>query len=566
MAHFEFFLTDSLEKVFADSRPRPMTKKHLTVLQGERFSFQLVYRLSSPEPDAAPQYFQISVEGAPSEVRIRSVELIPSQYPCTPKRDNNYLRTAPGLFPDLLLPSGGRIMPVNEQFRSLWIDFTIPANAKGNYTLSIKADAEKESSFGSGTARKNLTAENWQDTIYLEVVPAEAGKQQLIHTEWFHADCLADYYGVEPLSEEHWRITENFIRFAAEEGGINTLLTPVYTPPLDTEAGGERTTVQLVAIQKEGEHYRFNFSALRRWCGICRSCGIEYLEIAHLFTQWGARSTPKIMAEVNGKETMLFGWHVPATSPEYRAFLEAFIPALTQVLSEEGYGKEAVYFHISDEPREKDKDSYLAAKNQVKDLLEGYKIMDALSSFKLYRDAVVEHPITANDHIQEFIDAKVENLWVYYCVSQGRDVPNRFFALPSARNRIMGILMYIYRIQGFLHWGYNFYNSSFSRKHINPFITTDCEMAFPSGDPFLVYPAPEGVPYSSIRNQVQMEALQDLKALKLLEKLTSRETVIRLIMREREKPFTFTDYPGNPEFITGLRERVNKRIAEALKN
>jgi len=36
-------------------------------------------------------------------------------------------------------------------------------------------------------------------------------KQKTQHTEWFHADCLADYYRVDVWSEEHWRIVENFI-------------------------------------------------------------------------------------------------------------------------------------------------------------------------------------------------------------------------------------------------------------------------------------------------------------------------------------------------------------------
>ena len=74
--------------------------------------------------------------------------------------------------------------------------------------------------------------------------------QTLLHTEWFHADCLASYYGVAPLSEEHWRILENFIRAAGEEHGINMLLTPVFTPPLDTAVNGERLTVQLVDVRR----------------------------------------------------------------------------------------------------------------------------------------------------------------------------------------------------------------------------------------------------------------------------------------------------------------------------
>ena len=36
---------------------------------------------------------------------------------------------------------------------------------------------------------------------------------------------------------------------------------------------------------------------------------------------------------------------------------------------------------------------------------------------------------------------------------------NRFIAMPSGRNRVGGFLLYKYGINGFLHWGFNFYYS-----------------------------------------------------------------------------------------------------------
>ena len=110
-------------------------------------------------------------------------------------------------------------------------------------------------------------------------------------------------------------------------------------------------------------------------------------------------------------------------------------------------------------------------------------VIDALSDYAFYEKGLVEHPIPANNHIQPFIDHGVPGLWTYYCCAQGVDVPNRFFAMPSARNRIMGVLMYLYEIRGFLQWGYNFYNSGFSRKHIDPFSDTHADYSFPSEIP-----------------------------------------------------------------------------------
>ena len=189
-------------------------------------------------------------------------------------------------------------------------------------------------------------------------------------------------------------------------------------------------------------------------------------------------------------------------------------------------------------------------------LLDGWMVIDALSDYAFYERGLVEHPVPANNHIQPFADHGVPDLWTYYCCAQGVEVPNRFFSMPSARNRIMGVLMYLYEIKGFLHWGYNFYNSGFSRKHIDPFYDTHADYSFPSGDAFLVYPGPDGEAYSSLRAQVQLEGLQDLRALQKLEEKIGRERVLELIYEEQKEPFTFRNYPADAGWLYRLRERI----------
>ena len=115
--------------------------------------------------------------------------------------------------------------------------------------------------------------------------------------------------------------------------GINMLLTPLFTPPLDTVRGGERTTVQLVGVKKTDGRYSFDFSKLQRWISLCAKNGISNLEMSHLFTQWGAIAAPKIMGQVDGgKPVRLFGWDTPAVGGEYTVFLHAFLPELKAFL------------------------------------------------------------------------------------------------------------------------------------------------------------------------------------------------------------------------------------------
>ena len=237
------------------------------------------------------------------------------------------------------------------------------------------------------------------------------------------------------------------------------------------------------------------------------------------------------------------------------------MPELKRKLSEWGI-LDKTYFHISDEPGEEHLESYLAAKRIIAPLLEGCRIIDALSDYSFYEKGIVEHPVPANDHIQPFLEHKVPELWTYYCTAQNLKVSNRFFSMPSLRNRILGVQLYKFGLHGFLHWGYNFYNSAFSREHINPFAITDADSCFPSGDSFLVYPQPDGTAGESIRLMVLFHAMQDIRAFELLESLAGRAFVLMLLDEGLDTPIRFDHYPVSDKWLLELRERVNKEIAK----
>ena len=75
------------------------------------------------------------------------------------------------------------------QWRSLWLDVTVDAElAGGDYAIVIETETEDGE-------KETLKAD-------LHVVDASLPPQKLLHTEWFHSDCLADYYHVKPFSEE----------------------------------------------------------------------------------------------------------------------------------------------------------------------------------------------------------------------------------------------------------------------------------------------------------------------------------------------------------------------------
>ena len=536
-------LTDNIEKF-------PSLSK-ISALRGERISVQLLHTyvcegdekrngmLTTPRLSGSLAKYATMFEVG--NVPVERPLLLASG------DDDNYISKLPGLYPDVLRPLlfGGCAVSTTGVLFSIFIEIDLPYDIEpGNHTLKITLNGEDRS----------LSEEE----IAVEVIDAALPKQTLYYTQWFHCDCLASYYNVEVWSDRHWQIVENFAR-TARRNGINLLLTPIFTPPLDTEVGGERLTTQLVGVKRENGIYSFDFTLLDRWVDMCDRVGIEYFEIAHLFTQWGAAHAPKVMATVNGEYKKIFGWETNAQGDEYREFLRTFIPAFLSHMKKRGDDKRC-FFHISDEPITENLENYKAAKGTVADLLEGYTIMDAISHYEFYEMGILDTPIPSNDHIQEFLDHKVKNLWTYYCCMQLDKVSNRMIQMPSYRTRSIGYQMYKYDIVGFLQWGFNFYNSRRSRDFINPYSILDAGGYFPAGDAFSVYPAQNGEALDSIRFVIFYEAIQDISAMKLCEEYYGKERLIEVIEEFIGKEVTFDVCATNAAQILGMREKINEMI------
>lgn len=536
----------SLEKVFADEELCAAPCPRVTALRGERVSFQIACRTPDEERVFVRAVARTAL-GAPIE--LYDVGQVPVTYPCFVNNDDNYLRKTPGLYPDPLFPHAGEMRVVYGQWRALWVSLIVPADAPaGASALTVEL------------YRGNTDERLAEAAFTIGVVGAALPPQTLIHSEWFHVDCLATYYGVPVFSEEHWRILGAFMRNAAAFG-VNLLLTPVFTPPLDTQVGGERPTVQLVEVEPANGGYRFGFDRLDRYMDLAEASGIRQFEISHLFTQWGAAHAPKVIARVDGEEKRLFGWETDAMDPVYVAFLRAFLPALRDHLTAKGRFDRCL-FHVSDEPTSEVLDSYRRAAALVQEELPSCVIMDALSDYAFYESGAVRHPVPAIDHLDPFLEHGVPGLWTYYCCSQGRQVSNRFMSMPLCRTRILGAQLFKYHLQGFLQWGFNFYYNQYSRHEINPYIETGAEDSFPAGDAYLVYPGPDGEPLPSIREFAMLEGLQDLRALQLLETKLPHDEVVSLL--EQDGPVNLREYPCTAQMLLAMRERINRKIQELV--
>lgn len=533
MKNIKITTVSSLAKVFEDEICGKEISS-LALAKNQELNYQIVlkgegeytFKINAPEFDI----YSYRVGHVP--VKLPTYEGV---------NDGKYLRLEPGSFPDPLFPiTDTKITLEKGKYTAIWLSASC-ARCAGEHKIEV-------------TFYKDGACEG-KSTLDVSVYDIDLPEQRLIFTQWFHNDCIASVHDVEIFSSEHWSLIEKYIKIASEHG-MNMLLTPVLTPPLDTEVGGERPTVQLVDIKKSENGYEFNLDKLEKYVNIATECGIKYFEINHFFTQWGARSAPKVIAEVDGVKTKIFGWETDASSSEYADFLRALVPEIIKKLTEMGIEKKNIFFHVSDEPSHDQLDAYSRASAILTPLVQECNQLDALSNLEYYKAGVVKTPVVATNAIEPFLEHGVSDLWCYYCCAQAREVGNRFMAMPSTRNRILGVQMYLNSIVGFLHWGYNFYFTQYSKiQKLNPYEETQAGGAFPSGDAFSVYPYENGV-IPSLRLKVFKDALNDIRLLSLLEEKIGREATNKLIAELAGEKITFKEYPLDEDFFHILTKKA----------
>ena len=547
-------LTSSLEKVFIDDKIDifPVTK-YITALKGERFSVQLLYVDEGPEY-SMPWRTLVDLElgGSLAEyATVRDVRNVPVDRPVNPEKyDEQYLRTTPGIYPDLLTPLryGGKVVPGRDKLRSLWIEIEPDGKLEGKQALTL-----------------TLTYEgvNVTHTLSVDIIPAELPENGISFTQWFYCDCLAGYYNVPAWSEKHWEIVENFARLYVKRGR-NMIYTPLLTPALNVLPPFERKPSQLVDVTVTDGKYTFGFDKVDRWVDMCDRLGIEYLEISHFFDQHRAAHSAKVYANADGEYKQIFTWDTLSDDPEYVRFLREMVSAFVAHMKKRGDDKRCLY-HVSDEPYLDYIDHYTKIKNSIADIVKNYPIMDALSDYDFYKTGSVPMPVPVTSKVMDFVNAGVPNLWAYYACNELVGYSNCYVAMPSWRTRSLGMQLFKYNIAGFLHWGFNYYNNRASGDAINPYLDLGGEDWVPAGDTFIVYPAQDGTPLESIRAITMDEVMQDIRAMRLAEQYTSHGAVVKAMEDALGREITFDRCAETADEMLRVRNAVNEIIKQYAK-
>lgn len=539
---FEAITVSSLSKVFPNERPLYPLQSG-SCFYNEVYSFQLAFH------GDFKRRVRLRVQTEGLSVTVRTVELVPSFMAQNYEFCDDYTikkGDTSGYYPDLLLPVGEEGISLHPYlWQSVWI--TVRPQYAGKKKIGLEI-YEYENP-------QTLLAFR---TFTLDVLNERLPELDINYTTWFYYDSLADWYKLPLFGEEYEKVMFAFFKNATEHG-MNTLLTPIFTPPLCTVKGRYNKTVQLVDVKIEKTRYVFGFSRLKRFMELAQDAGFKFFEMSHLATQWDVSCAPQIVAQEGGETKRIFGWDTPSDGKNYLHFLDEFLPALDKFLTENEW-KNKCFFHVADEPVPNGIENYAKVFETLRKNIPDCRIIDA-TTFKEYADKnLTDIPVVATSHFQNF-PVEARKFWVYYCFCQSYDyLSNRNFNMPSQRNRVMGIQLYANKVGGFLHWGFNSYYTSMCERLINPYFETDAGREYASGDPYLVYPAEDKTPFDSLRNEVFFDGIQDYRALKLLETICGEKFVFSLL--EQEGVAGFTVYPRDAAWHIRFREKINRLIAE----
>lgn len=558
---FEFQFVSALEKVFCTPNFQPEIPippisglpPRYQAARGEMAACQLMVKSNV---NIHLKFHADTPEGI--SVSFREVGYVPCEIPARPDNPDAHF-TAAGLYPDPLLPLTDGMRLTYDNWHAVYINFHVsPECVPGRYIIPVHMDMIQTPGCPWGFPF------DMRETARVELIvhEAELMPQKLVCTNWFHCDCLAHYYRVELWSDAFWPIAEKFWLDMADHGRT-MLYTPLWTPPLDTAKDHERPTTQLLKINRKNEIFTFDFSILEEFIDRALKCGITHFEMAHLFTQWGAKATPKIIVNTEKGSEKMFGWHVSSDSPLYKEFLSGLLPALCGFLKKKGLSGN-VYFHISDEPSESNLAIYQFASELVHKYLpaDEFPVMDALSDIQFFQKKLLEIPVPSINHYLYFDKENLQERWCYYA-GDVAGYPGRAFGLPAYQNRIIGILFYLYRIEGFLHWGHNFWFGQYSLNYdLNPWCCTTADKAFSGGGSFNVYPGKNGTPVDALHYEVFTLALQDLRLLQTLETRIGREAVVQLIHTDLDYQIAMDRFPKSAAWLEKLHDAVLEKLDE----
>ncbi|MBS7611800.1 DUF4091 domain-containing protein [Candidatus Bathyarchaeota archaeon] len=500
MGSFNVWVQDSLTKVFKDSA-KPEDAVREVAINAARNEYEAVQIVVRPFEDI--DTFRVCATGLRHEsndymiakIYLRFVGYVPVKRNTPDSPPEELVRKAPDLFPDPLLEEETVKLRKDEN-QPIWLTVYIPKDAPaGNYYGELLLEG-----FGEEAVK-----------IYLKVHDVTLpSKRALKLSNFLSPYNISRFHNARLWSEEYWAILKAYAQNMAEHRQ-SSIITPI---------------LELTRIYRGNGRLEFDFQLLDRWINLFREAGvIGIIEGGYLAGRpprtvegwWTVQEFLSASYRVLNKDGGLAYVQEPVkvSSPIFEEFISQFMPALQNHLEDIGLLDNYLQ-HIADEPIDRNAESYKLIVNLVRKYAPKIRIIEASTCKQLVDYINVLVPLLddydRNMNFYEERKKKGNGVWFYICLAPTGRYPNRFIDYSLVKVRILHWINFKYGLEGYLHWGYNYWTEK-------PFEDVENEphhpFSLPPGDAFIVYPGKSG-PLDSIRFEALRDGVEDYEMLKML--------------------------------------------------
>lgn len=389
-------------------------------------------------------------------------------------------------YPDRLIPAKSIAVKAHCT-QNVWVILTIRADAApGEKPIKITVTTEKET----------LTAD-WLLTVYPVLLPEP--KDSSIGHEYFIRPnaCETEDGAAVNLYDDQAEAIAAFYAKTMKALRINSLRLPIIE--LLSLAGSS---------QKDGV-WQFDYSLVDQLITrFLENGSFNRITAAH-FCQ--AVTGESVFAPDGTGKTV----KIPARTPEAEAWLRVFLTSLTAHFEEKGW-LNLLWLHLEDEPHTSE--TWLWARQIVRECAPNVKCAEPLDTHEVSLELpgacdcyIPRFEIYASDRaFYQERKKRGDELWCYCCCyPEDAWWLNHFIDQPLVFGRLIGWACFSQHMDGFLHWGFNFWGKGLYGR------TPEARF---KGDGYIVYPGNRETPLTpSARFFASLDGLQDWELLKMLE-------------------------------------------------
>ena len=512
----ELFASDPLAKVLRTYAPAGAKHLHFDGSRGETISGQAVLFSNQSDTVTARVSRLLSVDGKssiPSEAfRLQWVRYvdITANTPSIPKDELAAL--APASIPDPFWEDAERpVEPKSPQ--PLWIELEVPADTPpGEYRGELVVEGR------SGQCSLPVT-------VRVRSFRLPEDRHQRVIQWWDFPG--RGFESLKPGSEGYWKHLEQMCAMVRRHRQT------------DIRVGWE-------LVERKNDHW--DTSLFEKYAETAFKAGIYAVQFAPLGRHTKSQLEPDSRTE--GIEDNI-----------------GRLAAVEEVVKKHGW-QGRVLTSLADEPFIYHEQSYRKLLERVRKAAPDVGVVEAIETEDI-GDLDIYVPKLSHlklwwPHFEE-LKRRGEQVWFYTCCHPQGRYPNRFLDQPLILARELHWISYLYGLDGYLHWGFNWFaqeGDPYSEKGAN-------QWSLPPGDAQVAYPGRKGF-VGSLRLSAMRDGLQDYEYLWVLENRLSelRKGLDADWLDPRQRPLelcrrvvqSFYDHTRDPKVLLETRSAIADEI------